>query len=148
MEQATGSYRIRAERRRAVRGTGEARDDGWMRTEADGQLLALATRYGTLTLQQAATACWGGRRETARLRIRVMAEAGLLDRSAEVRWAGPIVWTTERGAHIAGTRLSGPSRPGERLLHRLAAADVGLALETAGNTVLTEREVRTAESVP
>lgn len=143
-----GRYGERAERRRQVQGTGEARGDGWQRTEADEKLLRLATRYGTLTLRQAAAACWGGRTETARLRIRLMAEAGLLDRSAEMRWAGTVVWTTERGAHIAGTGLSAPSRPGERLLHRLAAADVGLALEAAGRTVLTEREIRTAEAVP
>lgn len=148
MKQTPGAYRMRAERRRRVRGSGEARGDGWMRTEADERLLALATRYGTLTLQQAATACWGGRLETARLRIRVMTEAGLLHRSAAMRWTGTVVWPTERGARIAGTGLSAPSRPGERLLHRLALADVGLALEAAGHTVLTEREVRSAEAVP
>ena len=144
---AAETYRERAERRRRVRGTGEARGDGWQRTEADEQLLRLATRYSTLTLHQAAAACWGGRIEAARLRVRLMTEAGLLHRSAEVRWAGTVVWTTERGAQIAGTGLSAPNRPGERLLHRLALADVGIGLEMAGRTVLTEREVRTAEAV-
>ncbi|MFZ3467469.1 hypothetical protein ACODT3_44025 [Streptomyces sp. 4.24] len=119
-----------------------------MRTEADERLLAAATRYGTLTLPQAATAFWRGRQETARTRIRLMTEAGLLHRSADVRWAGTVVWTTERGARVAGTGLGAPHPPGERLLHRLALADVGLALETAGNTVLTEREVRTVEAAP
>ncbi|MYR41274.1 hypothetical protein [Streptomyces sp. SID5910] len=141
------TYRERAERRRRVRGTGDARGDGWQRTEADEQLLRLVTRYSTLTLHQAAAACWGGRIEAARLRTRLMTEAGLLHRSADVRWAGTVVWTTERGAQIAGTGLSAPNRPGERLLHRLALADVGLRLEAGGRMVLTEREVRAAEAV-
>ncbi|MGW1037848.1 hypothetical protein ACWD4Z_37390 [Streptomyces antibioticus] len=143
----TESYRERAERRRRVRGTGERRGDGWQRTEADELLLRLATRYSTLTLHQAAAACWGGRIEAARLRVRLMAEAGLLFRSAQVRWAGPVVWTTERGAQVAGTGLSAPHPPGERLLHRLALADVGLRQEANGHIVLTEREVRSAEAV-
>lgn len=147
MKPEAETYRERAERRRRVRGTGEARGDGWQRTEADEQLLRLATRYSTLTLHQAAAACWGGRIEAARLRVRLMAEAGLLHRSAEVRWAGTVVWTTERGAQVAGTGLSAPNRPGERLLHRLALADVGIGMEATGRTVLTEREVRAAEAV-
>ncbi|MES9504436.1 hypothetical protein ABWI13_30765 [Streptomyces koyangensis] len=141
-------YRERAERRRRVRGTGEARGDGWQRTEEDEHLLRLATRYSTLTLHQAAYACWGGRIETARRRARLMTEAGLLLRSADVRWARTVLWPTERGAQVAGVGLGAPHPPGERLLHRLALADVGLRQEAAGHTVLTEREVRTAEAVP
>ncbi|MEU8538093.1 hypothetical protein [Streptomyces parvulus] len=147
-KEAASAYRVRAERRRRSRGTGEARGDGWVRTEADERLLAAATRYGTLTLRQAATAFWNGREETARARVRLMTEAGLLNRSAEVRWAGTVVWTTERGARVAGVGLGAPHPPGERLLHRLALADVGLRQEARGHTVLTEREVRTAEATP
>ncbi|MFJ7069710.1 hypothetical protein [Streptomyces sp. NPDC101115] len=77
-----------------------------------------------------------------------MAEAGLLHRSADVRWARTIVWPTERGARIAGTGLSAPRPPGERLLHRLAVADAGVRLESEGRTVLSEREVHAAEAVP
>ncbi|MFG2903325.1 hypothetical protein ACGFZH_40390 [Streptomyces zaomyceticus] len=146
--ESASAYRVRAERRRRSRGAGEARGDGWVRTEADERLLAAATRYGTLTLRQAAAAFWNGREETARARVRLMVEAGLLNRSAEVRWAGPVVWTTERGARVAGVGLGAPHPPGERLLHRLALADVGLRLEAQGHTVLTEREVRTAEATP
>ncbi|CAM5592727.1 hypothetical protein [Streptomyces abikoensis] len=145
-EVRTSAYRERAERRRRRRGTGELRGDGWVRTEADERLLALATRYSTLTLRQAAAACWGGQAETARARVRLMTEAGLLHRSAEASWAGTVVWTTERGAQVAGTGLGAPRWPGERLLHRLAVADVGLGLEAAGHTVLTEREIRTADA--
>lgn len=144
----TGVYRERAERRRRTQGTGEARGDGWQRTEEDEQLLRLATRYSTLTLHQAAYACWGGRIEAARRRVRLMAEAGLLHRSADVRWARTMVWTTERGARIADTGLSAPRPPGERLLHRLAVADAGIWLEAKGYTVLSEREVHVAEAVP
>ncbi|MGW8730550.1 hypothetical protein ACWGNF_31490 [Streptomyces sp. NPDC055808] len=118
-----------------------------MRTDADEELLRLVTRYGTLTQQQAAAACWRGRQETARARIRLMTEAGMLRRFANVRWPGTLVWTTERGARIAGVGLGAPRPPGERLLHRLALADVGMALEAAGHPVLTEREIRTAEAV-
>lgn len=144
----TGAYRERAQRRRRVRGTGETRGDGWQRTEQDEQLLRLATRYSTLTLHQAAYACWGGRVEAARRRVRLMTEAGLLHRSADVRWARTVVWTTERGARIAGTGLSAPRPPGERLLHRLAVADAGISLEASGYAVLSEREVHAAEAVP
>ncbi|MEU1826643.1 hypothetical protein ABZ502_29960 [Streptomyces abikoensis] len=77
----------------------------------------------------------------------MMAEAGLLHRSAEAPWAGTVVWTTERGIRYADTGLGAPRWLGERLLHRLAVADVGLALEAAGHTVLTEREVRAADAV-
>lgn len=144
----TGVYRERAERRRQMRGKGETRGDGWQRTEEDELLLRLATRYSTLTLHQAAHSCWGGRIEAARRRVRLMTEAGLLHRSAEVRWAGTVVWTTERGARVAGVGLGAPHPPGERLLHRLALTDVGLRLEAQGHIVLTEREVRTAEATP
>ncbi|MEU6055797.1 hypothetical protein ABZ829_35850 [Streptomyces xanthochromogenes] len=72
------TYRERAERRRQTRGTGEARGVGWQRTPEDGHLLRLATRYSTLTLHQTAYACWGGRIEAARRRVRLMTEAGLL----------------------------------------------------------------------
>ncbi|AZM57318.1 hypothetical protein DMA15_36135 [Streptomyces sp. WAC 01529] len=58
------------------------------------------------------------------------------------------MWPTERGARIAGTGLSAPRPPGERLLHRLAVADAGIALEASGYTVLSEREVHAAEAVP
>jgi hypothetical protein len=144
----TGVYRERAERRRRTRGAGEARGDGWQRTEEDEKLLRLATRYSTLTLHQAAYACWGGRIEAARRRVRLMTEAGLLLRSADVRWARTVLWTTERGARIAGTGLSAPRPPGERLLHRLAVADAGIALEAHGYAVLSEREIHAAEAAP
>ncbi|WP_435059572.1 hypothetical protein [Streptomyces sp. bgisy060] len=144
----TGVYRERAERRRRTKGTGEARGDGWQRTEEDEHLLRLATRYSTLTLHQAAYACWGGRIEAARRRVRLMTEAGLLLRSADVRWARTVLWTTERGARIAGTGLSAPRPPGERLLHRLAVADTGIVLEAHGYAVLSEREIHAAEAVP
>ncbi|MFD5412421.1 hypothetical protein [Streptomyces nojiriensis] len=71
-----------------------------------------------------------------------------MPRSAEALWAGTVLWTTARGARLAGTGLSAPNWSGERLLHRLAVADVGLSLEAAGHTVLTEREIRTADAVP
>ncbi|MER5564435.1 hypothetical protein ABT071_38280 [Streptomyces sp. NPDC002506] len=145
---AAETYRERAERRRRTRGTGEARGDGWQRTEEDEHLLRLATRYSTLTLHQAAYACRGGRIEAARRRVRLMTEAGLLLRSADVRWARTVVWPTERGARVAGTGLSAPRPPGERLLHRLAVAEAGITLKAHGYTVLSEREVHAAEAVP
>ncbi|WP_432088506.1 hypothetical protein [Streptomyces sp. bgisy095] len=144
----TGAYRQRAERRRQVRGAGEARSDGWQRTEEDEHLLRLATRYSTLTLHQAAYACWGGRIEAARRRVRLMTEAGLLHRDADVRWARTVLWPTGSGARIAGTGLDAPRPPGERLLHRLALADAGIRLEREGHRVLSEREVHAADAVP
>ncbi|GLW17104.1 hypothetical protein Stsp01_38470 [Streptomyces sp. NBRC 13847] len=73
-----------------------------------------------------------------------MDKAGLLNRSAEAPWAGTVVWPTERGARIARAGLSASNQPKERLLHRLAADD-GIGLKDAGQTVLTEREIPTAE---
>ncbi|PJM98485.1 hypothetical protein CG740_35080 [Streptomyces sp. CB01201] len=49
---------------------------------------------------------------------------------------------------IAGTGLSAPRPPGERLLHRLAVAEAGITLKAHGYTVLSEREVHAAEAVP
>ncbi|OKJ46831.1 hypothetical protein [Streptomyces sp. CB02115] len=143
-----GVYWERAERRRQKHGTGETRGDGWQRTEEDEHLLRLATRYSTLTLHQAAYACWDGRIEAARRRVRLMTEAGLLHRAADVRWARTVLWPTERGARVACTGLSAPRPPGERILHRLAVADVGITLEAAGHAVLSEREVHAAEAAP
>ncbi|MEJ8652605.1 hypothetical protein WKI65_32160 [Streptomyces sp. MS1.AVA.3] len=48
---------------------------------------------------------------------------------------------------MVGAGLSAPNWPGERLLHHLAVAVVGLDLEAAGHTVLSGREIRTAEAV-
>ncbi len=51
--------------------------------------------------------------------------------------------------YVRGTsrQQSAPRWPVERLLHRLAVADVGLQLEADGHTALTEREIRTADAV-
>ncbi|MFK8851367.1 hypothetical protein [Streptomyces sp. Ac-502] len=46
---ATGVYRERAERRRRVRGTGEARGDGWQHSEADDRLLQRPPGTGRCT---------------------------------------------------------------------------------------------------
>ncbi|GGY69913.1 hypothetical protein GCM10010326_75260 [Streptomyces xanthochromogenes] len=99
--------RERAERRRQTRGTGEARGDGWQRTPEDEQLLRLAARYSTLTLHQAAYACWGGRIAAARRRVRLMTEAGLLLRSPgpDGRWANGV-------AQELGLLPQGEPRPG------------------------------------
>ncbi|MFE3683033.1 hypothetical protein ACFXPM_07285 [Streptomyces sp. NPDC059095] len=90
---AAETYRERAERRRRTRGTGEARGDGWQRTEEDEHLLRLATRYSTLTHHQAAYACRGGR-----------TEAGLLLRSADVRWGadGSVAHRAGAGSRAPG----------------------------------------------
>ncbi|MFJ1551514.1 hypothetical protein [Streptomyces sp. NPDC088246] len=47
-----------------------------------------------------------------------------------------------RGELIAGTGLSAPHPPGERLLRRLALTVAETGLESAGRTARTEREVR------
>ncbi|MBT1184908.1 hypothetical protein HET69_12950 [Streptomyces sp. CJ_13] len=44
--------------------------------------------------------------------------------------------------------LGAPHPPGERLLHGLALANVGIRQEARGHFVLSEREVRTAEATP
>ncbi|WP_405483227.1 hypothetical protein [Streptomyces anulatus] len=116
-----GVYRERAERRWRKRSTGETRGDGWQRTEEDEHLLRLATRYSTLTLHQAAYACWDGRIEAARRRVRLMTEAGLLHRTADVRGARTVLWPTERGARVAGTGLSAPRTPRARMELKEAA---------------------------
>lgn len=137
-----GVYRERAERRWRKRSTGETRGDGWQRTEEDEHLLRLATRYSTLTLHQAAYACWDGRIEAARRRVRLMTEAGLLHRTADVRGARTVLWPTERGARVMrhraerptyapgpdGTQGSGPS-------YRAAT---GAARDPAGRLVTAE----------
>ena len=144
------AHQVRRTRRQGAahsraRGAGGARGDGWERTAEDERMLAAATRYGVMTQRQAAEHLWSGQIETARKRIRYMREAGLIRSSDEARWAGPVVWPTQAGARVAGLSLRAPEWPGERLLHRLAVVDVGLAFEASGARVVTERELRKAE---
>lgn len=80
-----------------------------------------------------------------------MVESGYVVRSPHEGWPGVVYWLARPGVTVA-SRLSwiGLDRletPGsaERLLHRLAVADVGLRFEQTGATVLTEREVRAME---
>lgn len=128
------------------RGDGTARGDGWQRTVADERMLAGATRFGVMTMRQAARRYWRGVEETARQRVRWLREAGYLRVSADVRWAGPCLLPTARGARAGGSGLRPPDWPGERLLHRLAVADAAVTFELGGAGVLSEREIRRAEA--
>lgn len=104
-----GVYQERAERRRRKHATGEIRGDGWQRTEEDEHLLRLATRYSTLTLHQAAYACWDGRIEAAR-RVRLMAEANC------TAWPSPTSgspWKPQ-GTRCSPIGRSTPPKPGAR----------------------------------
>ncbi|MFF1714368.1 hypothetical protein [Streptomyces sp. NPDC058268] len=99
-----------------------------------------------MTLRQAARRYWRGAEETARQRVRWLQQAGYVRTSMDARWAGRCVWTTARGVRATGVEVRAPEWPGERLLHRLAMADAAITFELGGARVLSERELRRAES--
>jgi hypothetical protein len=110
-----GQRAVRAAHQGPAAGT--QRRHGWQRTAADEQLLHTAARFGAVTLRQAA-AFYGGVFETARRRARYMAEAGLLVRSDNVRWAGTLLSAT-----AAGIAASTP--PGHPLLREITPGEGG-----------------------
>lgn len=125
--------------------------DGWSLTTADEALLAGATRYGVMTWRQAANRFYDGVRRTGVRRIGYLREAGLVRQSRNDEWAGRVLWPSAAGTSLVREQLPVPisapqQHPGERLLHRLAVTDVGLRFEGRRQRVLTEREIRTAES--
>lgn len=138
-----------ARRERPGVASGTARRDGWRRTPADEQLLEFAGAFGAVTLRHAAEHFYGGVWETARKRVQYMREAGLLERSDNLRWAGTIVYPTAAGMSAAASpgwpelRALVPSE--ERMLHRLMVAEAALRMRSRGVRVVSERQMRAVE---
>ncbi|MCZ4587672.1 hypothetical protein O4328_28960 [Rhodococcus opacus] len=129
--------------------SGTVRRHGWRRTSADEQLLEFAGAFGAITLRHAAEYFYGGVWETARKRVQFMREAGLLERSDNLRWAGTVVYPTASGMAAAAApglpelRALVPSE--ERMLHRLLVAEAALRMRARGVRVVAERQMRAVE---
>lgn len=129
--------------------SGTVRRHGWRRTPADEQLLEFAGAFGAVTLRHAAEHFYGGVWETARKRVQYMREAGLLERSDNLRWAGTVVFPTAAGMAAAAApglpelRALVPSE--ERMLHRLLVAEAALRMRARGVRVIAERQIRAVE---
>lgn len=129
--------------------SGTVRRHGWRRTPADEQLLEFAGAFGAVTLRHAAEHFYGGVWETARKRVQYMREAGLLERSDNLRWAGTVVYPTASGMAAAAApgmpelRALVPSE--ERMLHRLLVAEAALRMRARGVRVIAERQIRAVE---
>ena len=125
--------------------------DGFRLTVDDRRLLVSLARYGVLSWSQICRWFYVGAERRTSVRLGRLLEAGLVVKSS-YEWAGSVWWLSREGTQLAADLseavpltkpLKGP--PTERLLHRLAVADVGLRYESAGVSVLTEREVRACE---
>lgn len=112
-------------------------------TDRDHQMLNFLARYRLATIGQLARHF--DTSETAlRNRLPRLEKAGLL------AWAytgqtKPKVWTiTDTGLKVCGAQLSAPQISWGTLRHTLGLVDLGTTFETAGELVVTEREVRAA----
>ncbi|BDB63345.1 hypothetical protein [Rhodococcus sp. RDE2] len=129
--------------------SGTVRRHGWRRTPGDEQLLEFAGAFGAITLRHAAEHFYGGVWETARKRVQYMREAGLLERSDNLRWAGTVLYPTAAGMAAAAApgfpelRALVPSE--ERMLHRLLVAEAALRMRARGVPVVSERQMRAVE---
>lgn len=135
------------------------RGNGMRLVDADVRLMSALVRYGALSFNQAIHWFWGGDRFRASKRVSRLMQAGLVMKSP-YEWAGHVLWCTREGIAVVGELSSqvestiGVARtvappPTERLLHRLAVADVGLQWEAQGDyRVVTEREIRAVELSP
>lgn len=124
--------------------------DGWRLKATDEALLTDLSRYGVMTYRQASRQFYGSVERTTVRRIGYLRDAGLLTVSRDEEWAGRVLVATSTGHNMIRADLPVPVRadtrwPGERLLHRLAVTDAGHLFERRGDTLLTERELRTAE---
>lgn len=127
------------------------RGDGWQLTVADEAALASMTRYSVVSWRQLSAACYRGVTRTTHRRLGYLREQGMVQVSRNDEWAGRVYMVLPAGVRTVRDSLRMPlsapqQHPGERLLHRLAVTDAGLRFEELGRTVLTEREVRTAEA--
>lgn len=116
-------------------------------------MLRALTRYGALTFRQVRDTFYEGVQRTALRRLERLRDAGWVRTSRDDGWAGVVLWPTAAGVSVISGSLRVPlsaprSHPGERLLHSLCVADVGLRFEQRGVEVFTEREVRFLEGKP
>lgn len=130
-------------------GAGTARRHGWKRTPADEELLDFAGRFGAVTLRHATQHFYGGVWETARKRVQYMAEAGLLDRNDNLKWAGTLIYPTAAGMSavraLGHPELRAIAPSDERMLHRLLVAEAALRMHARSVPVISERQMRAVE---
>lgn len=114
--------------------------------------------FGVVSKSQAARFFYNDVASRAEYRFKVLREAGLIRTSTDSRWAGTVGWTTGKGARRFGEVVGAPGSgqvvvpaggwPGDRLVHRLAAGEIGMEYQAAGRTVISERLIRRLETLP
>ncbi|WAL49668.1 hypothetical protein [Rhodococcus pyridinivorans] len=128
---------------------------GWRRKPADEELLQFLTLHGVVSLRQAARWFYGGAMNTARYRVRLMEEAGLLTRHQDQPWASAVLVPTLDGQTIglesaefpvSHSTLRGHMSVPSNLLHRLLTAEHALAAQARGRRVISERQIRMLEA--
>ena len=88
---------------------------------------------------------------TASKRLTFMADARLLQRTTNLRWAGSVLWPTAAGMRAAGLNeglapLGAPEMPtDERMGHRLLLVDWAIQHAAGFDQIVTEREFLTVE---
>jgi DNA-binding Lrp family transcriptional regulator len=122
---------------------GKRRSSGFRVTDRDKTLIRFLARYRTATYSQVATYL-GITESSLRHRIPTLERADLIavyrggtDRN--------LLGATANGLRVVGLDLPvyDPSYAG--IVHTLALTDLGIYMEKAGETVLTEREIRAAK---
>lgn len=114
-------------------------------TERDVALLQFLTRYRYATYPQIA-GYLGTSVNALRQRFPRLAKAGLIvgDNAGQAKF---LAWRpTETGVLLSGLDLPTPTLSWATAAHTLGLVDIGIRMEAAGETVVTEREIRAAET--
>jgi hypothetical protein len=133
---------------KAKRTASRKRRDGHMvggirLTPRDHAMLTFLARYRVATVGQLARA-FGTSSTALRNRLPRLKDAGL------ITWvwganSKPKLWMiTEAGLDTVGIHLTAPTIKWGQLRHTMGLTDLGIHFEAAGETVLTEREIRAA----
>lgn len=114
-------------------------------TPADVAVLQFLTRYRYATYAQIAG--YVGREEaTLRQRFRRLKRAGLVVGENSGVTAKTVWLPTPLGVRFSGLDLPTPTVSPATATHTLGLVDLGMRFEAAGETVVTEREIRAADT--
>lgn len=130
---------------RPSRGRRAAGGGGVMLTGRDVAILRFLTRYRYATYPQIAAA-FGVGYSALRHRLPRLAREGLLVRRG-IGKSGYGVWLpTDAGVRVGGLDLPTPTLSWATVAHTLGLVDIGIRFEALGETVVTEREIRAADT--
>ena len=125
---------------------GLTRGSGWRRSDDDVAVLEVAGRFGAMMTRQARDTFYRGVESTSAKRLTFMADARLLQRTTNLRWAGSVLWPTAAGMRAARLHeglapLGAPEMPtDERMGHRLLVVDWAIQHAAGFDQIVTERE--------